>query len=85
MRSPRGRGSIPSWAKSTFKSVSERKKKDWEVVTVLVNLTSGCQLLISRSFRGTSFREVTFSIFDQRDDQKDDAYVTMVKKTKYVV
>ena len=29
------------------------------------------------------FREVTFSIFDQRDGQKDD--VTMVKKTKYVV
>ena len=30
-----------------------------------------------------SFREVTFSIFDQRDGEKDD--VTMVKKTKYVV
>ena len=29
------------------------------------------------------FREVTFSIFDQSDGQKDD--VTMVKKTKYVV
>ena len=29
------------------------------------------------------FREVTFSIFDQRDGEKDD--VTMVKKTKYVV
>ena len=29
------------------------------------------------------FREVTFSIFDQRDGQKDD--VTLVKKTKYVV
>ena len=29
------------------------------------------------------FREVTFSIFDQRDGQKDD--VTMVKKTKCVV
>ena len=26
--SPRGRVSIPSWAKSTFKLVSERKKKD---------------------------------------------------------
>ena len=31
-------------------------------------------------FRGAFFREVTFSIFDQRDGQKDD--VTMVKKTK---
>ena len=31
----------------------------------------------------TLFREVTFSIFDQRDGQKDD--VTMVKKTKCVV
>ena len=30
-----------------------------------------------------SFREVTFSIFDQTDGEKDD--VTMVKKTKYVV
>ena len=30
-----------------------------------------------------SFREVAFSIFDQRDGEKDD--VTMVKKTKYVV
>ena len=29
------------------------------------------------------FREVTFSIFDQRDGQKDD--VTIVKKPKYVV
>ena len=29
------------------------------------------------------FREVTFSIFDQTDGEKDD--VTMVKKTKYVV
>ena len=29
------------------------------------------------------FREVTFSISDQRDGEKDD--VTMVKKTKYVV
>ena len=28
VRSPRGRGSIPSWAKSTFRLVSERKKKD---------------------------------------------------------
>ena len=28
------------------------------------------------------FREVTFSIFDQRHGEKDD--VTMVKKTKYV-
>ena len=28
------------------------------------------------------FREVTFSIFDQRDCHKDD--VTMVKKAKYV-
>ena len=37
----------------------------------------------SRSFRGTFFRELTFSIFDQRDGQKDD--VTMVRKTKYVV
>ena len=33
--------------------------------------------------QGTFFRQVTFSIFDQRNDQKDD--VTMVKKTKYVV
>ena len=31
----------------------------------------------------TFFREVAFSIFDQRDGQKD--HVTMVKKTKYVV
>ena len=31
----------------------------------------------------TFFREVTFSIFDQRDGEKDD--VTMVKKTNYVV
>ena len=31
---------------------------------------------------GTFFTEVTFSIFDQRDGQKDD--VTMVKKTKHV-
>ena len=37
----------------------------------------------TRSFRSTFFREVTFSIFDQRDGEKDD--VTMVKKTKYVV
>ena len=29
---------------------------------------------------GTFFMEVTFSIFDQRDGQKDD--VTMAKKTK---
>ena len=29
------------------------------------------------------FREVTFSIFDQSDSEKDD--VTMVKKIKYVV
>ena len=29
------------------------------------------------------FREVTFSIFDQRDGEKDD--VTMVKRTKYAV
>ena len=33
---------------------------------------------ISRSFRSTFFREVTFSIFDQRDGEKDD--VTTVKK-----
>ena len=38
---------------------------------------------MSRSFRSTFIREVTFSIFDQRDGEKDD--VTMVKKTKYVV
>ena len=38
---------------------------------------------MSRTFRSTFFREVTFSIFDQRDGEKDD--VTMVKKTKYVV
>ena len=31
----------------------------------------------------TFFWEVTFSIFDQRDGQKDN--VTMVKKTKHVV
>ena len=30
-----------------------------------------------------SIHVLTFSIFDQRDGQKDD--VTMVKKTKYVV
>ena len=35
------------------------------------------------SFRDTFFKEVTFSIFEKRDGQKDD--VTMVKKTKYVV
>ena len=39
--------------------------------------------LISRSFRSTFFREVTFSIFDQRGGEKND--VAMVKKTKYVV
>ena len=33
--------------------------------------------LISRSFRSTFFREVTFSNFDQSDSEKDD--VTMVK------
>ena len=33
--------------------------------------------------QGHFFREVTFSIFEKRDGQKDD--VTMVKKTKYVV
>ena len=33
--------------------------------------------------QGYFFSEVTFSIFDQRDGQKDD--VTMVIKTKYVV
>ena len=33
--------------------------------------------------QGHFFREVTFSIFDQKDGQKDD--VTMVKKSKYVV
>ena len=38
---------------------------------------------MSRSLRSTFFREVTFSIFDQRDGEKGD--VTMVKKTKYVV
>ena len=32
--------------------------------------------------QGHFFREVTFSIFDQRDDQKDD--VTMVKKTMQI-
>ena len=32
--------------------------------------------------QGHFFREVTFSIFDQRDGQKDD--VTMVKKTMQV-
>ena len=37
-----GRGSIPSWTKSTFTLVSEWKKKDQEVVTVLRNLTSSC-------------------------------------------
>ena len=42
-----------------------------------------CQQLISRSFRSTFFREVTFSIPDQKDGEKDN--VTMVKKTKYVV
>ena len=41
------------------------------LVTVLRNLTSSCKQLISRSFRCTFFREVTFSIFDQRDGQKD--------------
>ena len=35
-----------------------------------------------RGHSGALFREVTFSIFDQRDGEKDD--VTMVKKTKYV-
>ena len=60
------------------------EEKDQELVlTVLSNLTSSCQQLISRSFRSTIFREVTFIIFDQRDGEKDD--VTMVKKTKYVV
>ena len=39
---PRGRGLIPSWAKSTFKLVSEWKKPIMEVVTVLRNLTSSC-------------------------------------------
>ena len=33
--------------------------------------------------QGHFFMEVTFSIFDQKDGQKDD--VTMVKKSKYVV
>ena len=42
VRSPKGQWSIPSWAKSTFKLVSEWKKKDSEVVTVLGNLTSSC-------------------------------------------
>ena len=43
------------------------------------------QLLIAyfEVIQGHFFREVTFSIFDQRDGQKDD--VTMVKKTKYFV
>ena len=42
VRSSRGQGSVPSWAKSTFTLVSEWKKKDQEVVTVLRNLTSSC-------------------------------------------
>ena len=50
---------------------------------MLSNLTSSCQQLISRSFRSTIFREVTFIIFDQRDGERDD--VTMVNKKKYVV
>ena len=44
------------------------------------------KLLLTAYFeviQGDFFREVTFSIFDQRDGQKDD--VTMAKKTKYVV
>ena len=42
------------------------------------------QLLIAyfEVIQGHFFREVTFSIFDQRDGQKDD--VTMVKKTMQV-
>ena len=42
------------------------------------------QLLIAyfEVFQGHFFREVTFSIFGQRDGQKDD--VTMVKKTMQV-
>ena len=45
------------------------------------------QVVANSLFRGhsasTFFREVTLSIFDRRDGEKDD--MTMVKKTKYVV
>ena len=75
-RFPAGPRALLSWLQSG-------RKGSGTCVTVLSNLTSSCQQPISRSFRSTIFREVTFIIFDQRDGEKDD--VTMVKKTKYVV
>ena len=42
-----------------------------------------CIRCMQNSTFETGLREATFSIFDQRDGEKDD--VTMVKKTKYVV
>ena len=48
-------------------------------------LTVACKWLYFEVIhnKSTFFREVTFSIFDQRDGEKDD--VKMVKTTKYVV
>ena len=48
-----GRGSIPNWAKSTFKLVSEWKKRIRKVVTVSRNLTSSYILLFICSSRLT--------------------------------
>ena len=78
--SPRGRGSagpraLLSWFQSGRKELGSCNR------FVELNkqlLTAYCEV-IQEHF----FRKVTFSIFDQRDGEKDD--VTMVKKTKYVV
>ena len=68
-RFPAGPRALLSWFQSGRKGLGTCNRFEYK--------------LISRSFRSTIFREVTFIIFDQRDGEKDD--VTMVKKTKYVV